>query len=51
MNSNTSVTGYLGMTVGRFYDTWQALCEVSERRAKKMKEKTKHGATGKRRRR
>lgn len=39
INSNTSVAEYLDMPVLRFYETWQAIRAVNERRAKAMKEK------------
>lgn len=33
INSGTSVTDYLNMPILRFYETWQAICAVYERRA------------------
>lgn len=35
INSNTSVPEYLGMPVLRFYEIWEAICSVYERKAKK----------------
>ena len=37
MNSNTPVTAYMDMPVLRFYDTWQAICSVHEKRAEAMR--------------
>ena len=51
-NSNTSVKEYMDMPVLRFYDIWQAICAVCERRAKAMQErKSSKGPRPKRRRR
>lgn len=33
INSETSVPEYLSMPVLRFYETWQAICAIYERRA------------------
>jgi len=32
--SNTPVTAYLEMSVLRFFEVWQAICAVAERRSK-----------------
>lgn len=37
INSNTSVPEYLNMTALRFYETWQAICAINERRAEAAK--------------
>lgn len=34
MYSNTPVTAYLDMPVLRFFEVWQAICAVAERRNK-----------------
>ena len=33
INSGTAVTDYMNMPILRFYETWQAICAVYERRA------------------
>ncbi len=38
MASYTSITDFMNMTVMRFYETWQAICAVCERRNKHIKE-------------
>ena len=38
INSSTAVTDYLGMPVMRFYETWEAICDVYERRAQKRQQ-------------
>lgn len=39
INSETPVTAYMNMPVLRFYETWQAICAVCERRAKAANER------------
>ena len=51
MASNTSVKDYLDMPVLRFYETWQAIRAVCERKAKAMKETQKKSGKPRRRRR
>lgn len=53
INSGTSVTDYMNMPVLRFYETWQAICSVCERRAKAANERRNGNAPkpGKARRR
>lgn len=36
MASNTGITDFMKMTVIRFYQTWQAICAVSERRRQQI---------------
>lgn len=43
MASNTSITDFMHMTVIRFYETWQAIAAINERRAEKLKEKKHTG--------
>ena len=43
INSETSVPEYLNMPVLRFYDTWQAICAVYERRAEAAKSRPRTG--------
>ena len=41
--SNTPVTAYYDMPVLRFYEVWQAICAVAERRSKARKDGTSGG--------
>ena len=43
MFSNTPVTAYLEMPVLRFYEVWQAICAVLERRSKARRESASSG--------
>ena len=51
INSNTAVTDYLGMPILRFFETWEAICAVLERKAQKRKQAEKTGKGGRRHRR
>lgn len=46
INSNTSVTDYLGMPTLRFYETWQAICAVYEQRAQHREEAERKAGKG-----
>ena len=38
MASNTGIVDMMRMTVTRFYQTWQAICAVCERRNRQLRE-------------
>ena len=38
INSNTAVTEYLGMPALRFFEIWEAICGVLDRRAQKQRQ-------------
>lgn len=41
--SNTPVTSYLEMPVLRFFEVWQAICAVAERRSKAINNGSRSG--------
>ena len=47
INSNTPVPDYLGMPVLRFFEIWEALCNVYERKAKRQRQAAANARTGK----
>jgi len=47
INSNTPVPDYLGMPVLRFFEIWEALCNVYERKAKRQSQAAANARTGK----
>lgn len=42
--SNTPTTAYLNMPIIRFYEVWQAICAVANRRSKARTEQTQKRA-------
>ena len=51
INSNTPVPDYLGMPVMRFYETWEAIVSVYERRAQRRSQAAANARTSKPRKR
>lgn len=47
INSNTPVPDYLGMPVLRFYETWEAIVSVYERRAQRRNQAAANARMGK----
>lgn len=38
ISSNTPVTDYMNMKILRFYETWEAICSVYQKKAQRQKQ-------------